>query len=180
MSERRLAARPRLTTFRRYFCNVKRRMRLTPPEWNNAVENAAGWCMRQLALGYGWETVSYEGRAFAWFLRPLALRPTPPPEASVYPSIFSLRWMQTSQPRAFTRRLRRARAPERVHTSALIDFCHSRRWKSFAISAQKKKKKNTFHVLIYLARNVADWRKIISFPVPSRLSRCQSTRAINR
>lgn len=49
----------RLATSRRYFCNVKWRMWLTPPEWNDAAENAAGWCMRQLVLGYGWETVSY-------------------------------------------------------------------------------------------------------------------------
>lgn len=51
-------ARP--ATFPRYFCSVKRRMRITLLEWNNVVENAGGWCMRQLVPVYGWEAVSYE------------------------------------------------------------------------------------------------------------------------
>lgn len=161
MSERRLAARPGLATSHRYFCNVKRRMRLTPSEWNNAVENAAGWCMRQLALGYGWETV-YEGRAFARFLQPLALvRRHRRKHPSTPGCIFSLRWMQTSQPRAFyTSPPSRGGAPHGVQKRAdrFLPQPPLRKFRNF-----RSKKKS--HLLIYLARNVADWRiKLFHFP----------------
>lgn len=87
----------------------------------NAMENAAGWCMRQLALGYGWETVSYEEQSLRSLSSAVSFRPTPSPEASVYPwHLLPSLDANSSQPRAFIRRLRLVERVEgqKVHKRA--------------------------------------------------------------
>jgi len=120
-----------------------------------------------------------EGRAFARFLRPLALRPTPPPEASVYPGIFSLRWMQTSQPRAFTRHLRPAGAPEgsQARPDRFLPQPPFRKFRNFR--PRKKKKKRFIYLFTSREMSLIDV-KLFHFPRRRDYRDARLQRAANR
>lgn len=81
-------ARP--ATFSQYFCHVKQRMRITLLEWNKAVENNGGWCMRPLVPLHEWKTVSYEKLvAFPLYPPPPVPHVFTPTDASTFSAVLS-------------------------------------------------------------------------------------------